>query len=157
MGRRPATVIEYRSYELPSHFPMRIIAGEDWRISDVPCGVLHFHNCLEIGLCESDGGKIDFAGHVEDFHAGDVTVIAGDVPHTTWSDAGTASKWGYLFCDPEELLRPFFALDTLPNARLLDGLLDDTRGHGVQIHLQDRRRDRRTLLFRHIVELERTL
>lgn len=123
MGRRPATVIEYRSYELPSHFPMRIIAGEDWRISDVPCGVLHFHNCLEIGLCESDGGKIDFAGHVEDFHAGDVTVIAGDVPHTTWSDAGTASKWAYLFCDPEELLRPFFALDTLPNARLLDGLL----------------------------------
>lgn len=107
MGRRPATVIEYRSYELPSHFPMRIIAGEDWRISDVPCGVLHFHNCLEIGLCESDGGKIDFAGHVEDFHAGDVTVIAGDVPHTTWSDAGTASKWAYLFCDPEELLRPF--------------------------------------------------
>jgi AraC family transcriptional activator of mtrCDE len=123
MGRRPATVIEYRSYELPSHFPMRIIAGEDWRISDVPCGVLHFHNCLEIGLCESDGGKIDFAGHVENFHAGDVTVIAGDVPHTTWSDAGTASKWAYLFCDPEELLRPFFALDTLPNARLLDGLL----------------------------------
>lgn len=36
---------------------------------------------------------------------------------------GTASKWAYLFCDPEELLRPFFALDTLPNARLLDGLL----------------------------------
>ena len=122
MGRRPATVIEYRSYELPSHFPMRIIAGEDWRISDV-CGYWHFHNCLEIGLCESDGGKIDFAGHVEDFHAGDVTVIAGDVPHTTWSDAGTASKWAYLFCDPQELLRPFFALDTLPNARLLDGLL----------------------------------
>ena len=25
MGRRPATVIEYRSYELPSHFPMRIM------------------------------------------------------------------------------------------------------------------------------------
>ena len=58
MGRRPATVIEYRSYELPSHFPMRIIAGEDRRISDVPCGLLHFHKRLDIGLSETKLGDI---------------------------------------------------------------------------------------------------
>lgn len=58
MGRHSKTVIEYRSYEFPPHFPLRVIAGEEWRISDVPSGVLHFHNCLEIGICESDSGKM---------------------------------------------------------------------------------------------------
>ena len=43
MGRHSKTVIEYRSYEFPPHFPLRVIAGEEWRISDVPSGVLHFH------------------------------------------------------------------------------------------------------------------
>ena len=42
MGRHSKTVIEYRSYEFPPHFPLRVIAGEEWRISDVPSGVLHF-------------------------------------------------------------------------------------------------------------------
>ena len=86
MGRHSKTVIEYRSYEFPPHFPLRVIAGEEWRISDVPSGVLHFHNCLEIGICESDSGKMNFSGKVVPFKAGDITFVAGDVPHTTWSD-----------------------------------------------------------------------
>lgn len=123
MGRHAAEVIEYRSYDLPPHFPIILISGEQWRISDVPSGVLHFHNCLEIGLCESDSGRMDFAGTVMPFREGDVTVVAGDVPHTTWSDPGCASKWSYLFVDVEELLRPFFSIDQLPNTRLLSSLL----------------------------------
>ena len=107
MGRHSKTVIEYRSYEFPPHFPLRVIAGEEWRISDVPSGVLHFHNCLEIGICESDSGKMNFSGKVVPFKAGDITFVAGDVPHTTWSDPGCASKWSYIFTDAEELLRPF--------------------------------------------------
>ncbi len=107
MGRHSKTVIEYRSYEFPPHFPLRVIVGEEWRISDVPSGVLHFHNCLEIGICESDSGKMNFSGKVVPFKAGDITFVAGDVPHTTWSDPGCASKWSYIFTDAEELLRPF--------------------------------------------------
>jgi hypothetical protein len=119
MGRHSKTVIEYRSYEFPPHFPLRVIAGEEWRISDVPSGVLHFHNCLEIGICESDSGKMNFSGKVVPFKAGDITFVAGDVPHTTWSDPGCASKWSYIFTDAEELLRPFFDPAALPNSRLL--------------------------------------
>lgn len=92
MSRPPRTVIEYRNYELPADFPIQMLSGENWRISDVPSGVLHFHNCLEIGLCESDGGFLGFRGEQRAFRAGDVTIISGDVPHTTWSDPGTASK-----------------------------------------------------------------
>ena len=96
MSRPPRTVIEYRNYELPADFPIQMLSGENWRISDVPSGVLHFHNCLEIGLCESDGGFLGFRGEQRAFRAGDVTIISGDVPHTTWSDPGTASIVLYL-------------------------------------------------------------
>lgn len=123
MPRRERTVIEYRSYELPAHFPMIYLGGEQWRISDRPEDVLHFHNCLEIGLCESDSGTLRFEGETRAFRAGDVTVIAGDVPHTTWSAPGTASRWSYLFADPEELLRPFFSIDMLPNSQLFSDLM----------------------------------
>ena len=117
MSRPPRTVIEYRNYELPADFPIQMLSGENWRISDVPSGVLHFHNCLEIGLCESDGGFLGFRGEQRAFRAGDVTIISGDVPHTTWSDPGTASKWSYLHLDPFELVRPLFPAEALPKRR----------------------------------------
>lgn len=126
MPRHPRAVIEYRNYELPAQFPIQLLTGEHWRISDIPAGVLHFHNCLEIGLCESDSGILAFQGEERAFHAGDVAVIAGDVPHTTWSDAGTASKWSYLHLDPLELMRPYFPPETLPNAALLQQVV---QGH----------------------------
>ena len=40
------------------------------------------------------------------FSAGDVTCIARNVPHTTWSDPEEASRWSYLFLDPDALLGP---------------------------------------------------
>ena len=39
------------------------------------------------------------------FHAGDVTVLPRNVPHTTYSAPGTKSHWSYLFLDPKELFR----------------------------------------------------
>ncbi len=126
MGRKPREVLEYRQYDLPPHFPVLLLSGEEWRISDVPSGVLHFHNVIEIGLCESDSGCLGLQGETRRFGAGDLTFISGDVAHTTWSDPGTASKWSYLFVDAEELLRPFFAIDELPGAALFHQLLYGT-------------------------------
>lgn len=125
MPRHAKTVIEYRNYDLPAHFPIMVLTGERWHISDIPSGVLHFHNCMEVGLCESDSGTLELGEQPCAFHAGDVTVISGDLPHTTYSAPGTASKWSYLFADPEELLRPFFPLDALPRAELFRSLLHD--------------------------------
>ena len=123
MSRHPKSVIEYRSYELPAHFPMKVITGDDWHISDVPSSTLHFHNCLELGYCETDSGIMQFQDTKYPFNAGDVTIISGDVLHTTYSSPGLSSKWSYLFVDAEELLRPFFPLDSLPNCQLFKDLL----------------------------------
>ena len=60
MSRPKHQTIEYRNYLLPAYFPVILLRGDEWRISDVPSGTLHFHNCLEIGLCESHSGTMEF-------------------------------------------------------------------------------------------------
>lgn len=125
MPRHARTVIEYRSYDLPAHFPILLLTGERWYISDIPTGVLHFHNCMELGLCENGSGALEFEDSPCSFTAGDVTAISGDLPHTTYSTKGTASKWSYVFLDPAELLRPFVPLDALPHGDWYRDLLHD--------------------------------
>lgn len=115
MARPKHTVVEYRNYDLPSNFPIILLSGDMWRISDIPSGRLHFHNCLEIGLCESDSGTLEFMDNHCPFHKGCITIIASDIPHTTYSSPGTASKWSYIFIDMETMLSPFFPLDILPD------------------------------------------
>ena len=96
-------ISEYRSYELPPDFPLLILDGESWRISPTRSANLHFHNCVEIGLCRSGRGKMIWNREEMSFQAGDVTLISPEVHHTTWSDAGTLSLWSYLFVDLEKI------------------------------------------------------
>lgn len=123
MPRQKHTIIEYRSYELPAYFPVLLLTGDIWHISDVRSDRLHFHNCLEIGLCETDSGTMEFMDKSCRFSAGDVTIVASDVSHTTYSDKGCASKWSYIYLDVEELFSPYFPLDTVAHADLLPYLI----------------------------------
>ena len=106
MARPKRTVLEYRNYELPPEFPVLLLTGDQWHISPVPGKHLHIHNCLEIGLCHTSGGTMVFGSQRVHFSSGDVTCIARNVPHTTWSDPEQASRWSYLFLDPDALLGP---------------------------------------------------
>ena len=106
MSRHPHTVIECRDYELPPEFPVIALTGNEWRISDIRAPVLHFHNSLEIGICHSDSGILEFQDAKYNFKAGDVTLIASGTPHTTYSAPGTASRWSYLFIDLVRLVDP---------------------------------------------------
>lgn len=108
MPRKKKPVIEYRRYSMPLHFPVLLLSGERWKISDVKSEHLHFHNHLEIGICHSDSGFMDIGGESVPFQAGDVTCIPRYLPHTTYSSPGTASRWSYLFFSPEELFQSSF-------------------------------------------------
>lgn len=122
MSKKKKTVIEFRDYDLPAHFPVLLLTGDHWRISDVPSGRLHIHNCLEIGVCETDSGTIKFEDTTYPFYSGDVTAVSCDIPHTTYSAPGTNSKWSYLFVDMGELLHPFFSGADLRNVELFSFL-----------------------------------
>lgn len=108
MPRKKKPVIEYRHYSLPIPFPVLLLSGERWRISDIKSEHLHFHNHLEIGICYSDGGIMEIKGEAVPFKAGDVTFLPRYLPHTTYSSPGSASLWSYLFFSPEELFQHSF-------------------------------------------------
>jgi AraC-like DNA-binding protein len=107
MSKLKKSVTEYRNYFLPMDFPVLLLSGDYWKISDIPSGRLHFHNCLEIGVCHSDSGIMEFYGEPLQFQAGDITVIPRNVPHTTYSDPSLESHWSYLFLDPHELFHTY--------------------------------------------------
>ncbi|WP_026653292.1 AraC family transcriptional regulator [Butyrivibrio proteoclasticus] len=117
MSKPKKTVIEYRNYELPMYFPILLLTGDRWHISDVKSGKLHFHNCLEIGICHSDSGMLEFNDQPVPFKEGDMTFISRNVPHTTYSDKGTSSLWTYIFIQPDEFLKTYFD-DSAPYADL---------------------------------------
>lgn len=123
MPRHPRMIMEYRAYELPPHLPLLALTGDYWRISDVPSGVLHFHNCLEIGLCHTDSGTLRFQDGEVHFRAGDTVLISGDMPHTTSSDPGTSSRWSYIFMDVAELMRPLLPMEAIPGCDRLQQLM----------------------------------
>ncbi len=108
MAKPTKSIVEYRQYHLPIHFPVLLLHGDRWRISDIKSGRLHFHNCLEIGICHSESGVMEFEGVPVSFKAGDISCIPKNLPHTTYSHKGEQSLWSYIFVDPVELFRDFF-------------------------------------------------
>ena len=106
MAKQKNIITEFRNYPLRVEFPILLLTGNQWWISDVPSANLHFHNCLEIGLCHEGEGTLIIQKESRHFSAGDITIIARNIPHTTYSAPGTQSLWTYLLVDPQELLDP---------------------------------------------------
>ncbi|MBQ9589554.1 MAG: helix-turn-helix transcriptional regulator [Butyrivibrio sp.] len=124
MAKPKKTVIEYRNYELPLHFPILLLTGDRWHISDVKSGKLHFHNCLEIGICHTDSGFIEFGNTPCPFKAGDMTFISRNVPHTTYSSKGEASLWSYIYIQPDEFLKGMYD-DSSPYAEIFIDMMQN--------------------------------
>ncbi len=118
-------VQEYRVYELPAQFPVLLLDGESWHISPVRRERLHFHNCLEIGICHSGSGTLQVCRDTLPFRAGDVTCLPQNIPHTTWSSEGDVSLWSYLFVDLRGLL--FHLMPGESNFELIYPLLSQDR------------------------------
>ena len=110
--KKPKPVVEYRNYYLPSSFPVLLLTGNNWTISDIRSENLHFHNCLEIGICHSHDGTLEFYNGLSiPFSAGDITCIPRNIPHTTYSSPSVKSRWSYLFFDQRQLFRDILPPD----------------------------------------------
>jgi len=118
MRKSHKRLIEYRVYSLPDTFPIMVLGGDHWQISDVKSDKLHFHNCLEVGLCHTDSGTIEFEDKPIPFKAGDVTVVSRNILHTSYSSPGEKSLWTYLFMEPERLIPPYLR-QSLEKAEML--------------------------------------
>ncbi len=125
MAGQQKQIQEYRVYELPAQFPVLLLDGESWHISPVKRDRLHFHNCLEIGICHSGSGTLQICREAHPFRAGDVTCLPQHIPHTTWSSEGDLSLWSYLFVDLRGLL--FHLMPGESNFELIHPLLTQSR------------------------------
>lgn len=105
MSNHYKSIIEYRHYTLPIDFPVLLLTGQRWDISDIKSNRLHFHNCLEIGICHIGSGFMEFENETVPFKAGDITCVPRYLPHTTYSSPGTYSRWSYLFFSPEHVFK----------------------------------------------------
>lgn len=103
MSKSKKTITEYRYYELPLHFPVLLLSGEKWKVPDVKTERLHFHNCLELGICHTESGLLELEDKVYSFEAGDVTVIPRNISHATYSSKGKRSLWTFIFIDTDVL------------------------------------------------------
>ncbi len=124
MARPKSTEIEYRNYLLPAYFPILLLKGDEWRISSKPSEVLHFHNCVEIGICHENSGTLIMSNQKTTFKEGDITFISRDMPHTTYSDdPNNLSLWSYIFVDVQNLIGDYFPMDLLSGGNELNTLL----------------------------------
>lgn len=114
MSKTKKIVTEYRHYDLPADFPVLVLHGERWTISDVKPDRLHFHNYVEFGICQSESGRMDFGDSSLPYKEGDVTIIARNYPHTTYADPGIESRWSWIFIDLDAFAKKF-DLSTVSN------------------------------------------
>lgn len=136
MAKQKNIITEFRNYPLRVEFPILLLTGNQWWISDVPSANLHFHNCLEIGLCHEGEGTLIIQKESRHFSAGDITIIARNIPHTTYSAPGTQSLWTYLFVDPQELLDPLtggYAKQTSELLRKINSAFLIPAGHSPSV------------------------
>lgn len=100
----PELPVLFAPVELPEAFPCA--ASRLYRQADRPITLLHFHHCLELGLCHSGTGIFMVDRKVLPFRGGDVSVITSREVHLARSAAGTVSEWTWVNLDPVRLLGP---------------------------------------------------
>ena len=75
-----------------------------------PIKALHFHRCVELGVCLSGIGETHIENKVFHFRAGDYQLLHANVPHLSKAAPKSLSKWRWVYLDAEELLASYESL-----------------------------------------------
>lgn len=104
--------LEYREYQLPKEFPcIALLRGQyTFPINmDSQLTFLHFHNCLEVGLCHKGKKKLYMEDYHGSFDEGSICAIPPYAIHISHNKEGcTQEDYEYLYFDPEEILKSFY-------------------------------------------------
>lgn len=106
-GEQASLPVTYREYEFSQDFPMLLMQGT--RISDY-VDFIHFHNCIEIALCEKGFMTWNLENTYMQVNAGDFLFLPPFYTHACFfppqEDANVCCH--YFFFDPQEVLAPFY-------------------------------------------------
>ncbi len=75
----------------------------DFVLSTQPITSLHFHRCLEIGVCMRGSGNCIIDNRLYHYNKGDIQIVLPYQPHLANSDEGHQSTWIWFSYDPYKL------------------------------------------------------
>ena len=100
-----------RTEILPTYFQIGYFSlnnglsiGERAVLPVQPLSALHYHHCLELGICLSGTGEAHIENRIYKFQEGDIQCVNANVPHMSIADTGAPCNWIWLFVDIQKLL-----------------------------------------------------
>lgn len=100
-----------RTEILPTYFQIGYFSlnnglsiGERTMLSTQPMTALHYHHCLELGICLSGTGETHIENRIYRFKQGDIQFVNANIPHMSIADVGIPCNWIWLFVDVQKLL-----------------------------------------------------
>ncbi len=104
---KKAFTLEFRNYSLPLDFPVVALLRDKFSFPQIAVDAnhMHFHNCVEFGLCWKGEGVLAVEDQLHPYSTGDFTILPPYATHITYRVAGrTDAQSEYLYCDPKLLL-----------------------------------------------------
>lgn len=114
-------VSESRSYPLDEDAVLITMLDTPYYPPYMP-DALHYHNCLEIGVCVAGCGKLYLCGNALPFSSGSIIVAPRGVYHSQQNMGDPLTHWRYLVVNDEQLLRRVPERYRPPIAALMDSI-----------------------------------
>lgn len=108
MARKKAEKVQFRYCEMPTDSSIMELSGEKWAGLYGREGVLHYHNCLEVGYCCSGEGSLILNKEEIPYFPETFTVIPANQIHNMVSSGEKSSVWELLYIDVERFLSDMY-------------------------------------------------
>ena len=69
-----------------------------------PLSALHYHNCLELGICLSGSGQAHIENRIYNFKEGDIQCVNANTPHMSIANVNAPCSWIWVFIDVQNLM-----------------------------------------------------
>lgn len=70
-----------------------------------PITALHYHQCLELGICVSGSGITYVDNRIYTYSEGDLQVVPAGVPHLSMGDADNRGTWCWISLEPMRIFQ----------------------------------------------------
>lgn len=92
----------YRDYYSGDYTQIR--RNPAW-LSSNPITALHYHKCVELGICLQGRGTTYVDNRKYSYSAGDLQVMPAGIPHLSMAEKGTPTEWYWISFEPLRILR----------------------------------------------------
>ena len=69
-----------------------------------PISALHYHHCIELGVCLCGSGETHIENRIYRFKKGDMQYITPNTPHLSTANEGEKCEWIWIFIDPKKMM-----------------------------------------------------